>query len=216
MRLPRSTRWNRSKTSARRSRATSCDHHPHVGRRPSRIAEQPLERIRVDGREHPHAFCGKSSASREPAAVRHRRDGLRVESGIDELFLLKSTDSAFCRFPPRPLYDASGRLRSDLGHDAQGRLALRRAARPIGMQRTLQIRRALLETFADHQSLSVQQTLHAMGAAALEAAPEIERITLTMPNKHRILVDLKPFGLENANEVFVATDEPHGIDHRNT
>ena len=74
----------------------------------------------------------------------------------------------------------------------------------------LKIRRALLETFAEHQSLSVQQTLHAMGAAALDASPQIERITLTMPNKHRILVDLEPFGLENANEVFVATDEPHG------
>ena len=47
-------------------------------------------------------------------------------------------------------------------------------------------------------------------AAALEACPEIERITLVMPNQHRILVDLKPFGLENANEVFLATDEPHG------
>ncbi len=56
----------------------------------------------------------------------------------------------------------------------------------------------------------MQHTLHAMGAAALAACPAIDRITLTMPNKHRILVDLKPFGLENANEVFVATDEPHG------
>jgi urate oxidase len=72
------------------------------------------------------------------------------------------------------------------------------------------IRRMLLETFADHQSLSAQQTLYAMGAAALEACPQIDRITLTMPNKHRILVDLQPFGLENANEVFLATDEPHG------
>ena len=80
----------------------------------------------------------------------------------------------------------------------------------IGTRAHARIRQALLETFAGHQSLSVQQTLHAMGAAALEACPEIERITLTMPNKHRILVDLKPFGLENANEVFLATDEPHG------
>ncbi len=57
----------------------------------------------------------------------------------------------------------------------------------------------------------MQQTLYAMGAAALGGSPEIESITLTMPNKHRILVDLEPFGLENANEVFVATDEPYGI-----
>ena len=51
---------------------------------------------------------------------------------------------------------------------------------------------------------------------SLTAAAEVEKITLTMPNKHRILADLKPFGLDNANEIFVATDEPYWIDHRHT
>ena len=32
-----------------------------------------------------------------------------------------------------------------------------------------------------------------------------------MPNRHRLLVNLQPFGRENANDVFVATDEPHGV-----
>jgi urate oxidase len=32
-----------------------------------------------------------------------------------------------------------------------------------------------------------------------------------MPNKHHLLVDLAPFGLTNENEVFVATEEPHGL-----
>ena len=68
----------------------------------------------------------------------------------------------------------------------------------------------MLATFADHDSKSVQQTLHAMGASAIEACPEVEQIDLVMPNKHRLLVDLERFGLENLNEVFVATDEPHG------
>ena len=49
-----------------------------------------------------------------------------------------------------------------------------------------------------------------MGAAVLTACPRVERITLNMPNKHRILADLRPFGLDNVDEVFVATDEPHG------
>jgi urate oxidase len=31
-----------------------------------------------------------------------------------------------------------------------------------------------------------------------------------MPNKHCLLINLAPFGLENKNEVFVPTDEPHG------
>jgi len=30
------------------------------------------------------------------------------------------------------------------------------------------------------------------------------------PNKHYLLVDLTPFGLDDENEVFLPTDEPHG------
>jgi urate oxidase len=50
-----------------------------------------------------------------------------------------------------------------------------------------------------------------MGEAALNACPEIEEIRLTMPNQHRILVNLQPFGLDNPNAVFVPTDEPYGL-----
>ena len=46
---------------------------------------------------------------------------------------------------------------------------------------------------------------------ALKAAcPEVARLDLAMPNKHCLLINLAPFGLENDNEVFVPTDEPHG------
>jgi urate oxidase len=184
------------------------EHHPHVERTTVRLTEYPLERIRVDGRAHPHAFHGKSRETRT-SIIRHSRSGARIESGIDELFLLKSTNSAFAGFLRdryTTLPDASDRifataLTADWLYDGTGMDWNGAHAR---------IRQALLETFAAHQSLSVQQTLHAMGAAALDACPQIERITLTMPNKHRILVDLKPFGLENVNEVFLATDEPHG------
>ena len=61
-----------------------------------------------------------------------------------------------------------------------------------------------------HKSLSVQQTLYAMGQAALDACSEIENLNLTLPNQHRIPVNLAPFGLENGNENFVPTDEPYG------
>ena len=32
-----------------------------------------------------------------------------------------------------------------------------------------------------------------------------------MPNRHHLLVDLSPFGLDNPNEIFVATDQPFGV-----
>jgi urate oxidase len=49
-----------------------------------------------------------------------------------------------------------------------------------------------------------------MGEKALEACPEISEIHLAAPNKHCLLINLAPFGIENRNEVFVPTDEPHG------
>jgi urate oxidase len=58
--------------------------------------------------------------------------------------------------------------------------------------------------------MSVQHTLFDMGRAALDAAPEIARVTLTMPNLHHLLADLSPFGQENPNHIFVPIDEPHG------
>jgi urate oxidase len=192
--------------------ATIANHfvanHSHVDQATVRLAEQPLERIRLDGREHPHAFCGKSRETRTSTVVRSRY-GLRVESGLDDLFLLKSSDSAFCGFLRdryTTLREASDRilatlLKADWLYTADATDWNKAHAR---------IRHVLIATFAGHLSVSVQQTLHAMGEAALDACPEIERITLVMPNQHRILVDLQPFGLENANEVFLATDEPHG------
>jgi urate oxidase len=59
-------------------------------------------------------------------------------------------------------------------------------------------------------SYAVQQTMFEMGKAALAAAPQIKEIRLICPNKHRIPVNLQPFGLENKNEIFVWTDEPFG------
>ena len=73
------------------------------------------------------------------------------------------------------------------------------------------IREALLQAFAAHDSRSVQHTLAAMGQAALKACEDIIDVTLTLPNRHHVLVDLSPFGLDNPNEIFVATSEPYGL-----
>jgi urate oxidase len=50
-----------------------------------------------------------------------------------------------------------------------------------------------------------------MGKAVLDARPEVERISFSLPNKHHILYDLARFGLEIENEIFHATNEPYGV-----
>ena len=56
----------------------------------------------------------------------------------------------------------------------------------------------------------MQDSLYRMGMAALEAVPEVSDISMACPNKHYLPLNLAPFGLDNNNQVFVATDEPHG------
>ena len=69
---------------------------------------------------------------------------------------------------------------------------------------------ALLCTFAKEFSPSLQNTLYRMGRAALASAPAIRDIHLVMPNKHYLPVNLKPFGIDPNDELFMPTDEPHG------
>jgi urate oxidase len=69
----------------------------------------------------------------------------------------------------------------------------------------------LLDAFADTHSLSLQQTLHAMGERVLRQREELAEVRLSLPNKHHFLVDLSPFELDNPGEVFFAADRPYGL-----
>ena len=42
------------------------------------------------------------------------------------------------------------------------------------------------------------------------AVPELAEVHMACPNKHYIAFNLAPFGMSADNQVFVATDEPHG------
>ncbi|PRX48371.1 urate oxidase [Prauserella shujinwangii] len=173
------------------------------------VSEHGWNRIPVGGRPHDHAFSRDGGETRTTAVT--VQDGKAwVVSGLTDLVVLKSTGSEFHGFPrdryttlaetdDRILATAvTARWRYAAGdHDWAGGYA--------------EIRRVLLETFATQHSLSLQQTLYAMGEAVLKERPEVAEIRLSLPNKHHFLVDLSPFGLSNDNEVFYAADRPYGL-----
>ena len=74
-----------------------------------------------------------------------------------------------------------------------------------------EVRRIIINTFADHDSLSVQHTLYECGKKVVEQCPAIKQIFLSMPNKHYLKFGLDRFGIENNNEIFIPTDEPFGL-----
>lgn len=183
--------------------------YPQVSQATVSIDESPWMSIDVQGKPAPRALSCQSNETLTATIIASRAEAV-IESGIRGLDILKTGDSAFRDFHRdqwTTLKDAGDRLfRTFL--NAHWRWSDREADfnhwNPV-------IRRAMLETFAQHQSLSVQQTLHAMAQAALAACAAIDRISLSLPNRHCNLVDLSPFGLKNQNEVYVPTEEPFGL-----
>lgn len=165
-------------------------------------------RIVVGDAAHSHAFVG-SGPERRTCTVTADRNRETVVSGLDGLLVLKTTDSAwkdFHRDEYRTLPDTDDRIL------ATSLTATWSFAGPVDWNVShAEVRTALLKTFAGHKSLGAQHTLYAMGEASLAAVKELNEITLTMPNRHRIPFNLTPLGRANTNSVFVATDEPHGL-----
>ena len=174
----------------------------------------PVYRARVHVEEfgwqriHDHAFI-RAGTEKRLAIVTCSDDGTWVVAGVSDLVVLKSTGSEFHgyikdRYTTLPeTHDrimATSLTARWRFHDAQADWARSYA----------EVRRLLLDTFAAKHSLSLQQTLYTMGAAVLEARPEVVEVRISMPNKHHFVVDLSPFGLENPNEVFYASDRPYG------
>ena len=181
---------------------------PPVRRARVTIEEHPWVRINVGRKRHPHAFMRKGSETRL-AMVTCSRDSEHVVAGVAELVVLKTTDSEFRGFP-RDRY-------TTLEETSDRILATSLTARWRYVKQTdwsesfSEARRLLLETFASHHSLALQQTLYTMGETVLEERPEVAEVRLSMPNKHHFAVDLSPFGLTNEGEVFFAADRPYGL-----
>jgi urate oxidase len=72
-------------------------------------------------------------------------------------------------------------------------------------------RRHLIEAFAQTYSLSLQQTLYAMGERVLQHRPEIAEIRLVLPNRHHFAVDLDAFGIKNPGTTLYPSDRPYGL-----
>lgn len=219
--LPTDTMKNTVYSIARDSRAATIEefamelgnyllsHNPQVSMTGIEVAEKSWDRLSVNGELDATTFKLGGPETHTVCAERGSDGEWAITSGVDGLTILKTTNSAFTGYIKDRLttlkpttdriFGTCATIRWDYDSPRQ-RFAEARA----------RIVDALLREFARHNSMSVQHTLFDMGKAALEAAPEIERIHLTMPNLHHLLADLTPFGQDNPNHIFVPIDEPHG------
>ena len=174
------------------------------------LIDNPWKHLTVGGREHGESFLRRGPDTRTATVQRDREGRTRIGAGVRNLVVLKTARSAFTGFPRdeyTTLVESTDRLLA-----TALTATWQYSAADVDFDATWQaVRQTLLETFAEHDSQSVQHTLHAMGQAVLDAASDVAAIRLVMPNKHHLPFDLTRVGLENRNEVFIATDEPYGL-----
>ncbi len=173
------------------------------------FTEYLWNRIETDGGKHNHSFV--RAAGVRTATAEGDGDGTRrIKAGIDDLLVLKTTESGwegFLREQYTTLPETHDRILSTIvtANWTYG-------ATDVNFGETWRgVKQQVLATFTDHYSPSAQNTLYRMGEVVLERFPEIESIHFSLPNRHQLLYDLGRFGMENDNEIFHASAEPYGL-----
>lgn len=173
------------------------------------FTEHLWERIPVNGQGHDHAFVRQMP--KRTARVEGDGETFKVTSGIEELYVLKTTNSGWEGYLLNEKFTAlpetNDRVmattvtarweygQTDVDYDGVWR----------------QVYAQLQETFTDHYSPSLQNTLYLMGQAVLTRCPEISRIWFQLSNKHHLKYNLERFGMDNPGTIFHVDPEPYGL-----
>ena len=184
-------------------------HNAHITQATLELRQVRWERMHLHGEPHAHSFVGGGGET-AVARVTANAGGVHLQSGIRGLRVLKTTNSSFENYvvdpyttlPPAPDRILATELECMWDYTYIDRLDFQETRD--------QVRHTLLAAFAGHVSASVQHTLYAMGEAVLHNVAPVSEVSLKMPNLHYIPVNMKAFGMENLNEVFVASGDAYG------
>lgn len=182
--------------------------YPQVERMTVTAHETKWTRMAFGGREHEHSFTLDSNGQPFAEVVADRK-GATTRSGIDGFTFMKTTQSGWDNFAKDP-YTTLPETRERMCATSIVASWNWTSAPADYVASNATILDTMLQVFASTYSESVQDSLYRMGQAALAAVPEIADVTMAAPNKHYLLINLSPFGLDNDNVVLLPTDEPHG------
>jgi urate oxidase len=173
------------------------------------VQEHFWTRVLFGGKAHPWSFT-PAGPERRTATVTGTRNTISIEAGVENLQIVKTTGSGFqgyLRDPFTTLQETSDRI---LSTAVKASWLYTDNEIPFGVY-WHGVREAILDTFVEHESRSMQYTLNAIAEAVLERYLDVSEIALSLPNRDCRLVDLSVLGLENNNEVFAPTEQPYEL-----
>lgn len=166
--------------------------YSHIHAAHVKIVTHKWTRMTVDGKPHPHSFLRDGEDIRTVEAVIREGKGVSIKSGIDRLLVLKSTGSAFYGFH-RDEYTRLGEtwdriLSTEVKAEWQWKefsgLEEVKTVVPKFDEAFNAAKAITLDTFAKDSSASVQNTMYKMSDQILAAAPLVETVSYSLPNKH--------------------------------
>ncbi|GAB7351430.1 hypothetical protein MBLNU459_g2096t1 [Dothideomycetes sp. NU459] len=197
--------------------------YKHIHAAHVKIIVHKWTRMTVDGKPHPHSFLRDGSETRVVEAVAREGAGISIKSKIDGLLVLKSTGSAFYGFHR----DEYTRLPETWDRILSTEVVCGwqwktfsgvdqvRSEAAIFDRAYADANRITIDTFAKENSPSVQNTMYKMSEQILAAAPAVESVDYSLPNKHYFEIDMSWYkGTKNTGkdaEVFAPQSDPNGL-----
>jgi urate oxidase len=184
------------------------DHYKQVEQATVSGHETKWVRLSFAGKPHAHSFVLDSNGKPFGKVVA-TRSSMTTTSGIDGYTFMKSTASGWTNYVMDEVTTIPP-TRDRMAATAMDASWVWAKPPEDYVSANAKVLNTMIEVFATTYSESVQDSLYRMGEKALSEVPEISEVSMACPNKHYLLMNLAPFGLDNDNQVFLPTDEPHG------
>ncbi|KAF8473920.1 hypothetical protein BDZ91DRAFT_650900 [Kalaharituber pfeilii] len=197
--------------------------YKHIHAAHIKIVTHRWTRYGVDGKPHPHSFLRDGTETRNVEVTCKEGSGIFIKSGIQNLTVLKSTGSAFHSFHRDEFTTLKETWDRILSTDVNATWEWRSFASLEDVKNGdcrftkawENARTITLRTFALDGSVSVQATMYKMADQILAAAPEVQHVEYSLPNKHYFEIDLSWHkGLQNTGkdaEVYAPQSDPNGL-----
>lgn len=188
--------------------------YPLVSQATVDVEEKPWKRMQVLGKPHNHGFTMGGTEIHTAQAIFDSSGLLKLSSGVKNFMVLKTTQSGYVGYIQDKFTTLAETTERLLGTSVSAWWSYLVPPKDTEKAYKKAID-SLVEVFYGNPttgiySPSVQYTLHEMCQEALKRVPEIDSITMRLPNIHFLPYNHDKSGVKFEDDVYIATSEPHG------